>query len=118
MNRRIPLIIASLLVLGAFVVWLISGPTALLGYGIGVAGTSFNLGALWGVIRLGSKAWNTEKAPRIGAALVLIGFFVKLPILVALIWWVQKIGSPAPGGFLAGLGLVYSAMVGWAQASR
>jgi hypothetical protein len=93
------------------------GPRAAAGLACGIGGSAFNLSALWWMIGLGSKANATEKGQRLGAGLIVLGFFAKLPVFIALGFLSQRIGPPAFSCFLVAIGLVYSAVIGWALAS-
>jgi len=97
--------------IGAF----LYSPSAGTGMVLGVLGTSFSLVVLWLSIGLAGRMASTEQTPRAGTFLLLLAFFVKLPLFGGLILLSQRIGGDAPTCFLLGLALVYSAMVGWAQ---
>lgn len=84
----------------------------------GIVGSSFNLGALWWIIGLGSKAVGTSKGERMGAAAIVIAFFAKLPVFIGLGILCQRVGQPALSCFLIAIGLVYSTVIGLALASR
>ncbi|CAN5512648.1 hypothetical protein BH11ARM2_BH11ARM2_35410 [soil metagenome] len=56
----------------------------------------------------GKLGWGT-------AFIVALGF-VKLPLLMLAGLWYMRQPTPAPGWFLAGFGLVYFVLFGWALA--
>jgi hypothetical protein len=88
----------------------------LTGFGLGVGGSIFNLFATWGIIRLGAGASPKGKRQWLRGAAAVLGFLIKLPIFVALGLWAMRMGGPALPHFLGGIGLVYSALVGWVLA--
>jgi hypothetical protein len=104
---------AAALVVCAFA---FGGPTALQGALLGLAATGFSIGALWWIIRLSSSGQAGPKRTPVGTTLVVLAFFVKLPLFIALGALAHRIGGHAPACFLMGLALVYFALVGWALA--
>jgi|DewCreStandDraft_4_1066084.scaffolds.fasta_scaffold203845_2 hypothetical protein len=98
--------------------FLIAGEVALAGMALGLVGTGFSILALWWVVRLTGGLAPLGAAPRFGASLTILAFLVKLPLFIALGFLAHRLGGPAPGAFLLGLGLVYFALVGWALASN
>jgi len=98
--------------------WLTAGAAGLSGMALGLFATSFSVIALWGVVRTCSGAASAGFAGRFGVVLTVLAFLVKLPLFVILGMWAQNLGAGAAACFLAGLGLVYLALVGWALASR
>lgn len=94
--------------------YFVSGPNGLAGMSLGIFATLFNLWALSKIIGLVGNAAPKGQPERLGAIWTVLAFFVKLPLFVALGIVSQRIGGGAPGCFLVGLGLVYSALVGWA----
>ncbi|MBS1713990.1 MAG: hypothetical protein JST30_06600 [Armatimonadetes bacterium] len=112
-GRVVPVATAlcTALIVGAFA---IGGPKGGTGALLGVAGTAVSVWGTWTGIRWvgrimadGSPGWHGAAAPV--AALV-----IKLPVILAAMWTANRIGPPAPAWFLAGLALVYSALVWWA----
>ncbi|MEA2554609.1 MAG: hypothetical protein QOJ65_2785 [Fimbriimonadaceae bacterium] len=104
-------------VLGALVASaMLGGPKGLEGMALGIAGSAFNIWALWSVIRLSGKMIDTERLRNRGTFIIVLAFFVKLPLFLAMGMLAQSIGAPAQTCFLLGLALVYSALVGWALA--
>ena len=98
--------------------YLVSGPKGALGMACGIVGASFNLGALWWIIGLGSKTTGTKQGERLGTILIVLAFFVKLPVFIGLGILCGRIGQPSFNCFLIAIGLVYSAVIGLALASR
>ena len=81
---------------------------------LGSVGTAVSLWGTWMGVRWvgrimadGSPGWQGAVAPV--AALV-----IKLPVILAAMAWALRLGPPAPAWFVAGLALVYSALVWWA----
>jgi hypothetical protein len=104
---------ASVAVSALILSYAIGGPKALAGMSMGLFGTLFNLLALWWVISWSSRSEGVPK-PSTGATLIVLAFFVKLPVLVALGLYAQKLGDAAPTSFLLGLGLVYAGLIWFA----
>ena len=88
------------------------------GFILGTAGSAFNLWALWAIIGVASRSAAAGQPPRRGTFVIVLAFLVKLPVFIALGLLANRIGGAAPTCFLAGIGLVYSALVGWALAQR
>ncbi|HRI43006.1 MAG TPA: hypothetical protein PLL78_09425 [Fimbriimonadaceae bacterium] len=103
--------------LACVVTFAAAGEIGLAGMALGLVGTGFSIVALWWVVRLTGGLAPLGAAPRFGASLAILAFLAKLPIFIALGLVAQRLGGPAPGCFLLGLGLVYLALVGWALAS-
>lgn len=91
---------------------LVSGPTGALGMALGLVGMSFGILSWWWVIRLVGRSAESS-APKLGSILVVFGFLVHLPLIVA--FWIaaRAIGDDALGAFLIGIGLVYCGLIGW-----
>jgi nitrate/nitrite transporter NarK len=88
----------------------------LAGLALGMGATGFSLWALWGVVQLLGRSAEVGTPPARGSSLVVLAFLVKLPLFVALGMLAHRLGGAAPACFLAGLGLVYFALVAWALA--
>lgn len=52
-------------------------------------------------------------AKRLGTTYVIFLFLVKVPVFVALSLLARRVGGAAIPCFVAGIGLVYSALIGW-----
>lgn len=100
-------------VLGGVVAGSVGGVTAGQGYAMGLGGTAFSVLALKWIVGTMAQAATGVK-PGLGTLWVVLAFFVKLPIFVALAMASFRVGGHAPSGFAAGILLVYSALVGWA----
>jgi hypothetical protein len=84
---------------------------------LGIGGSAFNLLAMWGAIRLMGRLILGD-APGPFVALVAGGaFLIKLPLILWTMSLAQAMGGSAPGAFLAGLAMVYCALIGWALAA-
>jgi hypothetical protein len=92
------------------------GVLGLAGVLLGLVGSAFNLWALWAVIRLCGKLIETQKPEGRGTFIVVLAFFVKLPLFIVVGTLSYRLGGAAPACFLVGVALVYSALVGWVLA--
>ena len=87
------------------------------GFALGLFASALNLGGLW----LGIKLFTT---PTPGVKLknqtpiVVLACFVKMPVFIFAGFLTSRIGSPAPGCFLAAVGLVYSVTILWVAKAR
>ncbi len=108
-----PAIHSIIALIAVGVAYALGGEKGLIGMTLGLFGTGFNLWAMWKVIVLIGKASEVGRPQRVGATLTALAFLVKLPLFVALGIVAQRLGGAAPGCFLGGLGLVYSALIGW-----
>ncbi|MBS1709961.1 MAG: hypothetical protein JSS65_14705 [Armatimonadetes bacterium] len=80
------------------------------GFGLGVVGTGVNMVGL----KAATKAMTLGKT---GGWLATVVFLAKWPVFIVCAWACWRLGGPGPGCFLAGVGLVYCLVVGWAAAS-
>lgn len=115
MSRLLGVLLAVALVAVGAASYTKGGTLGATGFSIGIAATGFNVLALWLTVRLVGHASSGEPAPRLGATLVALAFLVKLPLLVFAGLYAQRLGQLAGTWFLAGVGLVYSALIGWAM---
>ncbi len=105
--------------LGLIVVcWLRWGSLGALGSATGVVGTGISFAAMrWGLSVLG-KLMESGDDTRSGGCLGMLMLMVKLPVVIGLGVWMSRLGGAALGSFLAGMLLVYFAVIGWAHATR
>lgn len=104
------------------IAYAVAGEPGFVGMSCGLVATTFNLWALWLMIRLAGKFVtpdpghhpNRGKVNR-GTVIVVTAFFIKLPVFAVFAWVAQRAGERALTAFAIGILLVYSAMVGWAQ---
>lgn len=89
------------------------GTLGAIGMGIGLGATTFSLLALAWVIGIVARPASAPATPWWRTLFIVFCFLLKVPILGAGILFVQAQGGAAPGHFLFGLFLVYSALVGW-----
>ena len=97
-----------------------AGPNGAIGMALGILGTAGNMAAIYwmgGLIGLAASDSGEEEKPSLGSTLTVIAFLAKLPILVFMGMYVQKLSPVAHTCFLLGLGLVYCAMIWWAVAT-
>lgn len=99
----------------------LDGWKAATGAALGVAGVGFSVVASWigvrAIGRLVGPGGDAGKRPLPGwmaAAWPVAVVLLKLPVVAAAMICAWRIGPPAPFWFLAGLALVYSALVWWA----
>ena len=103
----------------AIVVALITaGLKGALGLSAGIVGALVNLYGWWRIIGLTSSAIETRRGRSLGASFIVLLFFAKLPIFIALAFAISKLGRAPLGCFLIGVGLVYCALVGWSFVPR
>jgi hypothetical protein len=94
----------------------LGGWRGLAGMAIGISGTWVNAWILWqAVTAFGNHMGDTPQSSR-RARFATVGFLLKLPILVGLGLLARMIGGAALPCFVAGLGMVYFGLVGWARA--
>lgn len=96
------------------------GPNAMIGFGLGVFGAGFNILAMRWVVGLAADyaaSPNASPKPTKMTMLIVMAFFVKLPVFVGLGLYSKTLGNVALPCFLWGIGLVYFALVGWATAT-
>jgi len=106
--------------IATLICYFVAGPKGATGMALGIFGTSFSMLALLGIIRLAEKVAahpGADVQPSFGSSLAVLAFLVKLPVVVGLGMYAQSLGTVPMNCFLWGLGLVYFAMVGWAQAT-
>ena len=106
-NILVPVAFAALL----FASLMSTGPKAMAATALGVVGTVGFLYGTWVIVQLASGG-ATSKKPTLGQTVVIaLALLLKLPLIYA--GWVlsQRLGPFAPAWFLAGLALVYCALV-------
>ncbi len=86
------------------------------GMAIGLGATWFNSWALWAIIKLLGATAKESQSTKGGVVLIVTAFLLKLPILIGLGLFTRMIGGQALPCFVAGLGMVYFALIGWACA--
>ena len=85
---------------------------------MGTFATGFSVLALWGIIRLASAGSTNESGARWATLVVVLAFFVKLPLFVLLAQRANAMPNPTATYFLGGIALVYSLLVGRVLALR
>ncbi|MGV3615792.1 MAG: hypothetical protein ACO1SV_10705 [Fimbriimonas sp.] len=111
-DRGVLLVFAT--VVASFIGAAFWGAPALVG--MAVAWTAGGMGAIASVLMAGmvGRLMASEASPKLGTFIVVLGAFVKFPILIAAWWVVRRQGVVVEGSFIAGIVLVYFALVGWA----
>lgn len=90
----------------------VAGPMAALGLAGGIVGSALNLlGWTW-LIRLGGTMMQDQAQPKRVTFLIVLFFFIKLPLFVAMGVAAGRAGGATLPSFLLGVGLVYSALAG------
>lgn len=107
---------AALLATGVVASYLSWGAPAGVGLSLGLVGGAFSFWALARVSALMGSAAREQPAPRLGATLTVAAFLLKLPVLAALGYVCFRLGTTCSACFLAGLALVYCALLGWVVA--
>lgn len=104
--------------LGLLLAFLICGPIGLQGMALGLIGTGVVIGGTAGVVTILTRAARNEGVSPALGILVVIGFLTMLPIFFVTVWMVRSLPDPGPPCYLAGMALVYCALIGWAQSAR
>ena len=118
MPRGFWLVAGSQLVLTLSACFIFGGVKGLEGGVLGTAGSLFNLGAWWAVIHLMASYIHAPKPETRGTFIVVTAFLIKLPLFATMALLANRLGGPALPCFVAGVALVYFALVGWALARR
>ena len=118
MPRVFWLVAGCLAVLTVSACFIFGGVKGLEGGVLGTAGSLFNLGAWWAVIRLMTSYIHAPKPETRGTIIVLTAFLIKLPLFAAMALLANRLGGPALPCFVAGVALVYFSLVGWALVGR
>lgn len=95
--------------------FLVQGALAAQGLALGLGATTFGIVMLWLAVKQTGRLAEREAKPYRGGVVIGLGFIIKLPLFVGCGMVAQSLGGPAPTWFLVGLGVVYFALVGWAQ---
>lgn len=103
--------IAGVAVAASIVFLLVGGPKAGLGFALGTIGSGASVLGTWLLVRLAGESASGRNPGPLETFLSLTGFFFKWVVVVATMWSVYRLGPPAPGCFLAGMGLVYSRLI-------
>ena len=88
------------------------------GMAMGLVGAIFGVAALWMLIKWLGTAATAGASPRLGSLLTLLAFAAKIPLYVVLWRLSSAIGGSASGCFIAGVVLVYFAVVAWAVSAE
>ena len=93
--------------------YVFGGTKGLLGMGMGLGSTAFNIGAFRLALYVVGKTVEQTKQLDAAAIFGVTALFIKLPIWCVCAMIAERMGGAVLNGFLAGLGLVYCAAVGW-----
>ena len=108
------MIFVLLVAVASFVGAAVYGPPALIGMAIAWAAGGAGAMALVGMSAMVGRLMADQASPKLGTFIVVLGAFVKFPILIAAWWIVRRQGVVVEQSFIAGIVLVYFALVGWA----
>lgn len=109
---------AALAVLFHIGAGIVGGASGLQGMALGFWGTGLVVGGTGAVVWLLAKGAKDQKPPIWGSLLISVVFVLMLPSFVVSAILVHRIGGMGTSCFLAGMALVYCALIGWAQATR
>lgn len=102
-------------VAGLIASFMMGRQAAVEGFSLGVLVIGANMVILKMTIGLLDGAPQAKPEPKWGAFVTVLLFLMKLPVFVYASFLVHEMPYPASAWFLIGLGLVYSATIGWAQ---
>lgn len=92
------------------------GQDAGLGMLLGVLGTGVSVLGLRAVVWFMAKSAESEAASGPAGLAAVLALLIKLPLFVFCAMAAFRLGPAGPVSFLVGLGLVYCALIFWAQA--
>lgn len=91
-----------------------SGWQGFVGYALGAGGATLNLWAWWLLLGVLGQAVGESRNPKGATSVVILSFLLKAPLLFALVFGAHRLGEAAATWCMAGVVLVYFALVGWA----
>ncbi len=94
------------------------GSRGLYGMSLGLGSTAFNFIAFRAAMYVVGKTIEETKRPDAAGVFGILALFIKLPIWCICAMIAQRAGGAVLNCFLVGLGLVYFAAIGWAQAKN
>lgn len=112
MKRAGLLILVGSLSAGGAAVW--GGSPALIGMSLALITGFLGAFALTATCRLVGRMMAAQATPKMGTFVVVLASFVKFPLLVAAWYASRRYGVMAEQAFVAGILVVYAALVGWA----
>lgn len=92
------------------------GPTGAAGMALSLLATGFGAVVLVQIVRIIAGTQARSENRLIGNIVLVGGILLKFPVIVGAMFLAHLLGPWAMGCFIAGLLLVYSALVGWALA--
>ena len=105
-------------VLSLVLSYVFGGPRGLYGMSLGLGSTAFNFIAFRAALYVIGRTVQETKRTDAAAVFGVMALFVKLPIWCICAMIAQRQGGVVLNCFLIGLGLVYLAAIGWAQAKN
>jgi hypothetical protein len=122
--KRARLILGSSVVIACLASATLGGWRGLAGLLAGLLATSASLYGWWPVLGLLERVAVENRSPdvqqrtgRMGTTYMILIFLAKAPIFIALGLLARWLGGAAITCFLVGIGLVYSALIGWSQSN-
>jgi len=86
------------------------------GLAAGIVAAWTHLWLLWRIISTLGEASKEQPVVKQGTGMIVLGFFLQLPIFGLLGIGASRLGPSALSCFVAGVGMVYFGLVGWAVA--
>ena len=108
----VPFVLGVLIV--SFAIAAFYGTAGLLGMAAAWFAGGLGVAALVGMSAMVGRLMADKASPRTGTFIIVLGSFVKFPLLIAAWWVVRQYGSVAEQSFIGGIVAVYFALVGWA----
>lgn len=90
------------------------GVPALIGMAVAWAVGGLGAAAMVGMSSMVGRLMADQASPKLGTFIIVLGAFVKFPLLIGAWWIVRRQGVLVEQSFIAGIVLVYFALVGWA----
>ncbi|MFQ3586512.1 MAG: hypothetical protein SNJ74_07090 [Fimbriimonadaceae bacterium] len=94
----------------------VGGPAGAAGMALGLLATGFGAVVLVQIVRIVAGTQVRSESRLTGNILLVGGIVLKFPVIVGAMFLAHLLGPWSMGCFIAGLLLVYSALVGWALA--
>jgi len=111
--KTFKLVVGVVCVLAIVLSVVFGGVKGLFGMTIGLGSTAFNIIAFYFALYVAGKTVKQSHQVDTAAVFGVMALFVKLPVWCVCAMVAQRMGGAVLNGFLAGLGLVYCAAVGW-----
>jgi len=93
--------------------YVLGGQKGLFGMVMGLGSTAFNIGAFRLALYVVGRTIEETKQVDAAGVFGVTALLIKLPVWCVCAMIAQRMGGAVLNGFLAGLGLVYCAAIGW-----